>query len=432
MMTKPLSIRCRRSFEITAFLLLARLTVTRHIIDLGLPDTDGLELLKRFKTGQITAPIIIVTGQATIQKAIEATRLGAFNMIEKPPDPEKLLLDCQIAIKQRSLELEVAQLRNSLLIHNDLVGESDPIQSLREKLKRVAASDSRVYIWGEPGVGKELAARFLHFSSPRAAGPFVTVNCAAIPGELFEAEFFGHEKGAFTGAAGVRKGKFEMADGGTLFLDEIAELKPDHQAKLLRVVESSVVQRLGSSKEIMVDVRVTSASNKDIKQETREGRFREDLYFRLNVIPIQVPPLREHKDDIPLLSRHFLDLLGYSHLRLEPAAIVTLSMYDWPGNIRELKNIIERTAALCYREIITDSDIKEALSGAFIEADSKELQSATAPLNLRQHTNRFEKLFLEQVLDENGGNITKAARILKMDRGNLSKKLKKYGLTGKE
>jgi two-component system nitrogen regulation response regulator NtrX len=415
-----------------AFELAKNDTFDLIILDLGLPDTDGLELLKKFRAERITAPVIIVSGQATIRKAIEATRLGAFNVIEKPPDPEKLLLDSQIAIKQRSLELEVARLRHSLLSQNDFVGESTAIQSLREKLKRVAASDSRVYIWGEPGVGKEMAARFLHFSSPRAAGPFVPVNCAAVPGELFESEFFGHEKGAFTGAVAARKGKFEMADGGTLFLDEVAELKPDHQAKLLRVVESSVVQRLGSSKEIMVDVRVTSASNKDLKRETREGRFREDLYFRLNVIPVHVPPLLEHKDDIPLLARHFLDLLGYGYLRLEPAALSTLSMYDWPGNIRELKNIIERTAALCYRNIITVSDIEEALSGVFISADSKALLSATAPLTLRQHTNRFEKLLLGQVLSENERNITKAARILKMDRGNLSKKLKKYGLTGKE
>jgi len=400
------------------------------ILDLGLPDIDGLDLLKSLKAAGVGAPVIIVSGQATIKRAVEATRLGAFNIIEKPLDPAQLLLDSQIAIRQRALEREVAGLRLSLSRQNDMVGESGAMKALKEKLRRIALTDSRVYIGGDPGVGKELAARFLHFSSERAAGPFVAVNCAAIPGELFESELFGHEKGAFTGAVSSRKGRFEQADHGTLFLDEVTELRPDHQAKLLRAIETSIIQRVGSSREIRVDVRIVSASNKDMQKETREGRFREDLYFRLNVIPVPVPPLRERLDDIPLLARHFLDTLGYGHMRLEPAAVASLSSYTWPGNIRELKNIMERTAALKYGDIISDADIRESLSGVALKFESAALPPGPKPMSLREHTGRFEKSLLQEIMRQAEGNITRAASLLRMDRGNLSKKLKKHGLTG--
>lgn len=401
------------------------------ILDLGLPDIDGLELLRKMKTARISAPVIIVSGQATIKKAIEATRIGAFNVIEKPPDPAQLLLDSKIAIKQRALETEVARLRHSLLSQNDLVGDSDVMRKLKEKLRILAASESRVSISGEPGVGKELAARFIHFSSARAAGPFVAVNCAAIPGELFESELFGHERGAFTGAVASRKGKFEMADGGTLFLDEVAELRPDHQAKLLRVIESSTLQRLGSSKEVKVNVRLLSASNKNLLFETRAGRFREDLFFRLNVIPVDVPPLRERIEDIPLLARHFLDSLGFGRFVIDPAAIDVFYTYNWPGNVRELRNVIERAATMCHTNTLTIDDFKEALSGSRLDRIITE-SVTTAPRSFKELARRFDKSLLQQILIENDGNITKAARVLKLDRGNLSKKLKKYGLTGKE
>ncbi len=330
MMIKPLSNHFRRSTAITDLVLRAparagqalELAKTHFynliILDLGLPDIDGLELFKELKASGVTAPVIIVSGQATIKKAIEATRMGAFNIIEKPPDPASLLLDSQNAVRQYELESEIDKLRKQLLLQNDMIGQSDSMRQLRDKLARIGLSDSRVFIYGEPGAGKEMAARYLHFSSDRATGPFVAVNCAAIPGELFESELFGHERGAFTGAVASRKGRFELADGGTLFLDEVAELRPEHQAKLLRAIESSVVQRLGSTREIKIDVRIVSASNKDLHNETKEGRFREDLYFRLNVIPVMVPPLRERPDDIPLLARHFLDSLGYARFRLEP------------------------------------------------------------------------------------------------------------------
>jgi two-component system nitrogen regulation response regulator NtrX len=400
------------------------------ILDLGLPDIDGLELLKMLRTAKVTAPIIIVSGQATIKRAIEATRLGAFNIIEKPPDPTQLLLDSQIAVRQRSLEAEVSQLRRSLKSQNNFIGESNAVLALREKLERIAASESRVYIFGEPGSGKEMAARYIHFSSPRAVGPFVAVNCAAIPRELFESELFGHERGAFTGAIAARKGKFEVADGGTLFLDEVAELRPEHQAKLLRAIESSVVQRLGSTKEIKTDIRVISASNKDLQVETQAGRFREDLYFRLNVIPVFVPPLRERLEDIPLLARHFLDTLGYARLGLDAASQSTLADYGWPGNIRELRNIIERAAALAICDTLSGPDIKAALDGLQASAPSARAIAADKPLSLKEHLNRFEKSFLQDILRQTERNITRAARMLKMDRGNLSKKLKKHGLTG--
>jgi len=402
------------------------------ILDLGLPDIDGIDLLKMLKAAGVKAPVIIVSGQATIKRAVEATRLGAFNIIEKPPDPAQLLLDSQIAVKQRMLEIEVAGLRLSLARQNDMMGESPVMKALKEKIRRIASTDSRVYIGGEPGAGKELAARFLHFSSERATGPFVAINCAAIPGELFESELFGHEKGAFTGAVGIRKGRFEQADRGTLFLDEVTELKPEHQAKLLRAIETSVIQRVGSSREIRVDVRIVSASNKDIQKETREGRFREDLYFRLNVIPVEVPPLRERLDDIPLLARHFLDSLGYGHKRIEPAALAALSSYGWPGNVRELKNIIERTAALKYGDLITDVDIRESLTGIAPRIDGSVLPPGSKAISLKEHANRFEKSLLQEILHQAEGNITRAASLLRMDRGNLSKKLKKHGLTGKE
>jgi len=399
------------------------------LLDLGLPDIEGLELFKMLKSARVSAPVIIVSGQATIQKAIEATRLGAFNIIEKPPNPEKLLIDTRLALKQRSLETEVADLRRSILAQHDFVGESEPIRALKEKLARIAVSESRVFIYGEPGAGKEMAARYLHYASARAGGPFIAVNCAAIPGELFESELFGHEKGAFTGAVSGRKGKFEIADGGTLFLDEVAELKADHQAKLLRVIESSVLQHLGSSRDIKVDVRVVSASNKNLQKETQVGRFREDLYFRLNVIPVIVPPLRERLDDIPLLARYFLDTLGHSRLKLETPAISALGAYDWPGNVRELRNIIERAAALTIGDLITEHDVSEALAGLRSSASFAKPE-IPKPLSLKQHTERFEKALLQDILRQADGNISKAAKLLKMDRGNLSRKLKKHGLTG--
>ena len=411
------------------------LIANRHfdliILDLNLPDIHGVELLKMIRSQKINAPVIIVSGKATISAAIEATRLGAFNVIEKPPDPQQLLLESKIAVKQRSLEAEVESLRRSLLSQNYIVGESDAVRGLREKLKRVAGSDSKVYILGEPGSGKELAARYLHYSSKRAAGPFVAVNCAAIPGELFESELFGHERGAFTGAVSLQKGKFETANGGTLFLDEVGELRSDHQAKLLRAIETSSLQRVGSSKDIHFDIRVVAASNKDLQKLTREGKFREDLYFRLNVIPVYVPPLRERFDDIPLLARHFLDTLGYEHLRLDPGAITALSSYDWPGNVRELKNIIERTAALAYGNTIAIGDINDALKGIQGGRDYTKTDTVLKPLSLREHLTRYEKTLLEEILRDVDGNITKAAKMLKMDRGNLSKKLKKFGLSGK-
>jgi two-component system nitrogen regulation response regulator NtrX len=399
------------------------------ILDLDLPDIEGLELLRMMNAQAVTAPVIIVSGKATIGKAVEATRLGAFNVIEKPPDPNQLLLDSRIAIKQKSLELEVAKLRRSLLAHNQIVGDSQPVRALREKLRRIAASDSRVYIQGEPGSGKELAARYLHYSSNRATGPFLAVNCAAIPGELFESELFGHERGAFTGAVSRQTGKFEAAEGGTIFLDEVGELRPDHQAKLLRVIESSAIQRVGSSKDIKIDVRVVSASNKDLQKLTQDGRFREDLYFRLNVIPVFVPPLRERQADIPLLGRHFLDQLGYGRMRLAPGGVTALSTYHWPGNIRELKNIIERAAAFCYGDTIDEPEVREALAGMQGGRDYSRPESITKPISLREHITRFERTLLKEILNENNGNITRAAKALKMDRGNLSKKLKKYGLT---
>jgi len=401
------------------------------ILDIGLPDIDGIEVLKMLKAQKTTAPVIIVSGQATIKDAMEATRLGAFNIIEKPPDPEKLLIDSAIAIKQKSLELELAGLRRSLLKQHDLIGESSVIRSLKDKLKRVADTDSRVYILGEPGAGKEMAARYIHYSSPRMTGPFLAVNCAAIPGELFESELFGHERGAFTGAVERQTGKLESADGGTLFLDEVGELKADHQAKLLRAIETASIQRLGSSKDIRIDVRIMAASNKDLQQMTREGKFREDLYFRLNVIPVFVPPLRDRTEDISLLARHFLDHLGYGRLRIEPDGMTRLEEYHWPGNVRELKNIIERTAALSYGDTITEQDISDALADMRGGRDFSQEAPTPKKLSLREHLIRYERNLLEDILLECDGNITKAAKILKMDRGNLSKKLKSYGLTGK-
>ena len=401
------------------------------ILDLGLPDIDGMELFKMLRAAKVSAPIIIISGQATIKRAIEATRLGAFNVIEKPPDPAQLLIDAQIAIKQRCLESEVARLRHSLLSQNDFVGESEIIRQLKEKLARIASSESRVYIYGEPGVGKEMAARYIHYSSSRATGPFIAVNCAAIPGELFESELLGHEKGAFTGAINARKGKFELADSGTLFLDEVAELRPDHQAKLLRVIETSIIQRLGSTRDIKVDVRVLSASNKNLQKETQAGRFREDLYFRLNVIPVTIPPLRERTEDITILTRHFLDLLGYGRMRLEADSLSALCAYDWPGNVRELRNIIERAAALATGDSLGEYDIRNAIGGPQADGDQQS-KAITKPLALKEHNARFEKSLLTEILRETDGNITKAAALLRMDRGNLSKKLKKYGLTGND
>lgn len=420
-------------------------------LDLTLPDMDSLEVLKDIKGSRVRAPVIIITDEEMIQFAVEATRLGAYSFIKKPIDPEHVASIAGNALHQIQLEQEVGNLRQVLSEQYDFIGRSPVISKYREKLKRIAMSSSRVLFLGEPGSGKQMAARYVHYSSKRATAPFKVVNCAVAQTGQFEkaeeetglwgleSELFGYEKDAVTGATTHMRGVFEQADGGTLFLDDVDALDAALQAKLLRVIESGAIQRFGSSGDIRVDVRILSASSANLEDEVKKGHFREDLYFRLNVIPVVMPTLRSHSDDIPLLARHFLDMAGYSRKRIDNEGLELLKSYHWPGNIRELKDVIERAVALSSGDTLTTLDIKTAMASSQTpakrkvpDADKGDMLDSRGlyrqGLSLRQHLSDYEKQLLVEVLKRCGGNITQAAIVLNTDRGNLSKKLKKLGI----
>ncbi|MCG2813283.1 MAG: sigma-54 dependent transcriptional regulator, partial [Thermodesulfovibrionales bacterium] len=361
-------------------------------------------------------------GHGSIELAVKATQIGAYDFLEKPLSLERVLLVSKRAIEKRTLERENIALKENLTRKWRLVGESQKIRDLREQIEMAARSNSRVLIFGESGTGKEVAARLLHEKSPRDGKPFIEVNCAAIPQELIESELFGHEKGSFTGAFEKKNGKFELADGGTLFLDEIGDMSLQTQAKVLRVIETQEFQRVGGNKNINVDVRIIAATNKDLREEVKKGSFREDLFFRLNVIPLFVPPLRERKDDIPILVEYFLDSLaaeyGKPPRKILPEALKYLQSYDWPGNVRELKNVIERLV------IMTPSNIIDA-KNLFIPVEhegSDYFQYKT----LKDARNAFEKDYITKKLEENNWNISRTAEILDVERSNLHRKIKTY------
>ncbi len=391
-------------------------------LDIWLTGMDGIKTLQEIKAIKPDVQVIMISGHGSIELAVKATQIGAYDFLEKPLSLERVLLVSKRAIEKRTLERENIALKENLTRKWRLVGESQKIKDLREQMEMAARSNSRVLIFGESGTGKEVAARLLHEKSPRAGKPFIEVNCAAIPQELIESELFGHEKGSFTGAFEKKNGKFELADGGTLFLDEIGDMSLQTQAKVLRVIETQEFQRVGGNKNINVDVRIIAATNKDLREEVKKGSFREDLFFRLNVIPLFVPPLRERKDDIPILVEYFLDSLaaeyGKPPRKILPEALKYLQSYDWPGNVRELKNVIERLV------IMTPSNIIDA-KNLFIPVEhegSDYFQYKT----LKDARDAFEKDYIMKKLEENNWNISRTAEILDVERSNLHRKIKTY------
>ncbi len=391
-------------------------------LDIWLTGMDGIKTLQEIKAMKPDAPVIMISGHGSIELAVKATQIGAYDFLEKPLSLERVLLVSKRAIEKRTLERENIALKENLTRKWKLVGESQKIRDLREQMEMAARSNSRVLIFGESGTGKEVAARLLHGKSPRDGKPFVEVNCAAIPQELIESELFGHEKGSFTGAFEKKNGKFELADGGTLFLDEIGDMSLQTQAKVLRVIETQEFQRVGGNKNINVDVRIIAATNKDLREEVKKSSFREDLFFRLNVIPLFVPPLRERKEDIPILVEYFLDSLaaeyGKPPRKILPEALKYLQSYDWPGNVRELKNVIERLV------IMTPSNIIDA-KNLFIPVEhegSDYFQYKT----LKDARDAFEKDYITKKLEENNWNISRTAEILDVERSNLHRKIKAY------
>ena len=393
------------------------------LLDVWMSGIDGIETLKKIKEISKETPVIMISGHSTIDTAVHAIKLGAYDFLEKPLSLEKVLILTKRALEQQRLEKENIALKSSIFQELEIVGKSPKIITLKEEITKAAASQSRVIIYGESGTGKELVARTLHTASDRRNNNFIEVNCAAIPNELIESELFGHEKGSFTGAFERKKGKFELADEGTLFLDEIGDMSPAAQAKVLRIIETQEFLRVGGSKNIKVDVRIIAATNKTLQDEIKKGNFREDLYFRLNVIPIHVPPLRERKDDIPLLVEHFLNSFarqyGKKIKEVSKATSLALMEYDWPGNVRELKNTIERLVIMSQSNLI---DVKEPLS--VIEEKSDFYNYKT----LKEARKNFESRFILKKLETNSWNVTKTAEELDIERSNLHRKIKSLGI----
>jgi two-component system nitrogen regulation response regulator NtrX len=402
-------------------------------MDVKMAGMDGLEALKRIRELDGAAVVVMISGHGTIQTAVEATQLGAYDVLEKPLDTDRVLLTVRNALQTANLREENNRLRESIESRYEIVGKSFAIRALIEKVERVAPTPARVLITGENGTGKELVARAIHRLSGRggSGAGFVEVNCAAIPSELIESELFGHVKGSFTGAIADRAGKFEQADGGTLFLDEIADMSLSAQAKVLRVLEDGVVTRIGGAKPVSVDVRVIAATNKNLESEITEGRFREDLYYRLDVVPLSVPALRERREDIPLLLAHFVALLssreGMTPRTIAADAVERLTGYDWPGNVRELRNTVERLLILATGNTITAADVDRLVGQRSAEQTS--IGSLADCATFEEFKDSAERSFLLAKLRENEWNVSETARILDMPRSNLYKKIERYGLT---
>lgn len=404
---------------------LAREDADLILLDVWLPGMDGLAVLQRIRETIPGTPVVMISGHASVDTAVRATRLGAWDFLEKPLSLERVLLTVEHALVNRKLRQEVQHLRSESTPDDLMIGDSPAVLRLHQQIRSAAASASRVLITGENGSGKELVARSLHRLSPRSGAAFVDVNCAAIPEELIESELFGHRRGAFTGATEDRKGKFEIADGGTLFLDEIGDMSVRTQAKVLRVLQEQQFQRVGSAATIRVDVRVIAATNKNLSDEIREGRFREDLYFRVAVIPIHVPPLRERGHDVLLLAEHFLRSFaaetGRRPRQLEHEARRAMLGYSWPGNIRELRNLMERVTILSSSDSVTAGDL--ALTLRAPGGDSFPWDGT-----LRDARDEFERRFILRRLEELGGNVSRTAESLGIERSNLYRKLGGLGI----
>jgi len=400
-------------------------------LDVWLPEMDGLEALSKISEMERDMPVVIISGHANIELAVKATHLGAYDFLEKPLSLDKVLLIAQRALERKKLETENRTLKENLGRKWKLIGTSDKMRELRHQIEMAGQSNSRVLILGESGTGKELVARLLHEKSPRSGGPFIEVNCAAIPQELIESELFGHEKGSFTGAVERKIGKFELAHEGTLFLDEIGDMTLQTQAKVLRVLETQVFQRVGSGISIKADVRILAATNKDLAEEVRKNAFREDLFFRLNVIPLRVPPLRERKDDIPQLAEYFTELFaaesGMKPKKLDAEAIRLFMSYNWPGNIRELRNAAERLMIMSPSPVINAPDI--AALGMLVPGLSVRENDYFSYSSLKDARDAFEKDFICRKLKENDWNVSRTADAMSVERSNLHKKIKSYGIS---
>jgi two-component system, NtrC family, nitrogen regulation response regulator NtrX len=404
-----------------------------HLVfmDVKMAGIDGIEALKQLRQKDPAATVVMISGHATIQTAVEATQLGAYDILEKPLDTDRILVLLRNALSHLDLSEENARLKETIESRYEIVGRSYAIRALIDRIEKVAATPARVLITGENGTGKELVARAVHRQSTRAKKPFVEVNCAAIPSELIESELFGHMKGSFTGAVQDRAGKFEQADGGTLFLDEIGDMSLNAQAKVLRVLQDNVLTRIGGSKPIQVDVRVLAATNKNLEEEIATGRFREDLYYRLNVVPLAVPPLRERRDDIPGLIAHFINTLsareGVSPRTIAPEAVQRLQGLDWPGNVRELRNTIERLLILASGPRITEADVDRLVGRR--AGDGASLGNLLEVQTFEEFKHAAERAFLVAKLRQFDWNVSETARALDMPRSNLYKKIERYGLT---
>ncbi len=399
------------------------------LLDIVMPGTDGLQLLRQIHAKYPDVVVIMVSGHATVQNAVTATKDGAFDFIEKPISKEKLLISIKNALKNRRLQKENLELRQQVTGKYEMIGQSHAMKDILEQISKVAPTNGRVLIYGESGTGKELIARAIHENSTRDKGPFIKVNCAAIPEELIESELFGSEKGAYTGAHQTREGKFSQANGGTLFLDEVGDMSLKVQAKVLRVLQEGEFEKVGGSKTEKVDVRVLSATNKDLEKEAKEGRFREDLFFRLNVVPIISPPLRRRKEDVSILIEYFIASYcqenGYCEKDMTPTALDALKNYDWPGNIRELKNVIERMMIMCSSTSIDVEDLPRNIQSPSHQISPK----LDLGMTLKDLKETVEKEYILTTLKQNKWNVSRTAKDLDIDRTNLHKKMKYYGLS---
>ncbi|PYP43108.1 MAG: Fis family transcriptional regulator [Gemmatimonadetes bacterium] len=402
------------------------------LLDVKMAGLDGLETLSRLREQEPPATVVMISGHGTIATAVQATQRGAFDFLEKPLDADRLLVTLRNALKHSALAGENRELKKAIDTRFPMVGTSAVLEEVRNLIERVGPTNARVLIRGENGSGKELVARALHEASPRHDRAFVEVNCAAIPSELIESELFGHMKGSFTGAFADRAGKFELADGGTLFLDEVGDMSLSAQAKVLRVLQESVVTRIGAAKSVEVDVRVLAATNKHVEEEIAAGRFREDLFHRLNVIPITVPSLRDRLEDVPALVEHFVETLsagaGVAPRSFAPDALRALQRRSWPGNVRELRNGVERLLILAPGKQVTGADVVRLLPGADATSADQAPEASRAPTfeSFRQDA---ERAFLLRKLQEHGWNVAETARSLEMPRSNLYKKIEKYQIT---
>lgn len=397
------------------------------LLDLKLPDKDGIDVLKEIASMKPNLPVVIISAHGNIKTAVQTTKIGAFDFLEKPLDMDRLLITVRNALQQEKLKAEIFRLRHETLKQYQMIGNSPAIQKVYDLIDKAAGVKSSVLVTGANGTGKELAAKAVHFNSPRQEKPFIKINCAAVPETLLESELFGYEKGAFTGASGTKKGKLEQAEGGTVFLDEIGDMSFALQAKVLRFLQDGEIQPLGGAQTKTVDARIIAATNQNLELAVKEKRFREDLFYRLNVIQIRMPALKERREDISLLTRHFMEEFcqenGVGEKTFTDAAMFQVVNMDWPGNVRQLRNIVERLVILSPRQTLEPSDLDAVLA-----MDREEELQATEPGSLEAARQQFEKDYILKALAQTQGNVAKAAEFLGIERTNLYRKMKQLGI----